>query len=134
MIIRPNAILVNVSDSEGKRWNVIYIRGEDGKYTHVGNEYTPTPNPVNLDPFVNWSDLMIGKGWVHPAYAKSDGNGGWYISAYDTYNQAQWDGKETTLEELNERGVVFACFDSLLDRYKNMSDEELETVLKIGKL
>ena len=134
MIIRPNAILVNVKDDDNKRWNVVYIRGEDGKYSHVGKEYIKTTNPLNLDPFVNWLDGIPDKEWIHPVHAKPDGIGGWYLKAYDTYNEVRWNNKSISFSKLNELGIIFQCFDKLLDRYKNMTDEQLEKELNIGRI
>jgi hypothetical protein len=134
MIPRPNAVLVNVKDNTGKRWNVIYIRGEDGKYSHIGQAYEKTSDLVNLDPFVNWLDMIPGKEWVHPVIAKPDGKNGWYLKAFDTYNEARWNDESVSLSKLNEMGVIFKCFDKLLDEYKNMTEEELLEELNVGRL
>ena len=134
MKIRPNAILVNVKDNDGKRWNVVYVRGEDGKYSHIGQEYIPTTDIINLDPFVNWLDYVPDKEWVHPVHAISDGNGGYHLCAYDTYHEVRWNEQSITLKKLNELGIIFQCFDKLLDSYKNMTDEQLEKELNIGRI
>jgi len=134
MIKRPNAILVNIKDNNGKRWNVIYIRGEDGKYTHVGHEYIKTTDLTNLDPFENWLDYIPDKEWVHPVCARSDGTGGWYLKAFDTFNECRYNNESISLKKLNEMRIIFKCFDKMLDKYKNMTDDELSKELDIGKI
>jgi hypothetical protein len=133
-MIRPNAILVNVKDSDGKRWNVVYIRDENGTYSHTGSEYVPTTDFMNLDPFVNWLEVPVDKEWVHPVIAKKASDGGWLMRAFDTFNEARWNGKSISLEKLNELGVIFQCFDKLLDHYKSMTDDELLEELNIGRI
>ena len=134
MIKRPNAILTNRTDSNNKRWNVVYIRLEDGSWTHSGQEYIKTDNPLNLDPFVNWLDWIPDKEWVHPVIAKSDGNGGWYMKGFDTFNEARFNDKSVTLQEIYDKGVLFLFFGKLLDHYKNKTDEEILEILNIGRI
>lgn len=132
-MIKPNAVLVNITDSTGKRWNVVYIRAADGSYSHAGQEYVKTTDPLNLDPFVNWLDCIPDKEWVHPVHAKSDGRGGWHLKAYDTYHEARWNDQSVSLQKLNEGGLVFHVFNKLLDSYKDMTNEELLNTLNIGR-
>lgn len=132
-IKRPNAVLVNIQNKTGKRWNVVYMRDDKGNYTH--SDYIPyikTDNSLDLDPFVNWLD--IDKEFAHPCHAKSDLKGGWWFQAYDTYHEVMWNGKPIKLSKLNELGLVSKVFDKILDLYKNMTDEELLDELNVGRL
>jgi len=131
---RPNAVLTNVKDNNGKRWNVVYIRLENGTYTHTGSEYVKSDSPMTLDPFVNWLDYVPDREWVHPVHAITDDNGGWYLVAYDTYHESCWEGKSITLDKLSSLGLLFKCFDKLLDWYKNATDDELLEELNIGRI
>ena len=133
-MIRPNAILVNTKDNTGKGWNVIYIRDDKGNYSNTGQEYIKTNDLTNLDPFVNWMDWVPDKEWVHPVHANPDNNGGWYLKPYDTYHEVRWNGESITLKKLNELGIIFKCFDKLLDSYKNMTDDKLLEELNIGRI
>ena len=133
-MIRPNAILTNVKDTSGKRWNVIYIRNENREYSNVGGEYVKTTDLTNLDPFVNWLDFPPDKEWVHPVIAKPAPQGGWMLKAIDTYHEARWQGQSITLEKLNKAGLVRQCFDKLLDGYQQMTDEEFLAELNLGRI
>lgn len=133
-MIRPNAILVNVADSEGKRWSVVYIHLPDGKWTHTGHPYVETTDLMNGDPFVRWMMPIPGEEWVHPVHAVSDGNNGWYLKAYDTFFESRWEGQSMSLEEMNKRGILFQAFGKLLDSYASMTDEELEKELNVGRI
>jgi hypothetical protein len=133
MIIRPNAILINAKGSDGKHWNIVYIRLENGKYVSCINEYTKTTDFANLDPFVNFMDWFPDKVFVHPVYGKSDGKSGWYLRAYDTYQELTKDGHSYTFDDLYKNGLLEKVFDLLLLKYNNYTDDELLEHLNFGR-
>ncbi len=125
MIIRPNAILLHYINDSGE-WNIIYIKTSANEYLTLHDKYVKTLDMTNLDPFVNWSSILSCESWVFPVYAKvNELKGGWNLRAFDTYNQLRSEGKETTFKEISERGILKECFEKILNRYNNYTDDEL---------
>lgn len=129
---RPNGILIN-KEMDGKRWNVVFIRKEDGSWTNTYQEYKKTDEPTNLDPFVNWLDWIPDKEWVHPVIAKDDERGGWFLRAFDRFQEMRFNDKSVTIQEVFEKGLLFSYFNKLLDHYQNMTDEQILETLNIGR-
>ena len=136
---RPNGMLFNVKGKDGKRWNLVYVKKQDGTYESSANEYIPTDNPLNLDPFVNWLDYIPNKEWMHPIVVITDENGGWRIKPFDTYNQITFEGKtaddkQSYFEVLFRSGVIEKMIDKTLSKYEQMNDEELLNELNISRM
>jgi hypothetical protein len=133
MIKRPNGILIN-KEMDGKRWNIVFIRLDDGSWTNVYEEYVKTTDPTNLDPFVNWLDYIPDKEWVHPVVAKkSDEKGGWFIRAFDTFQSMRYNDKDATTKEIYDKGLLYIYFDKLLNHYQNMTDEKILEIINEGR-
>ena len=130
---RPNGIMF-VKAVKGKKHCFVYVRDiADHYWGPYEQEYVPTTDPTNMDPFVNWTDIIPGREWVYPVIAKQDKTG-WMFRAYDTYNEVMWNNKSETLVYLDAAGVIFKFFSSVLDAYKNMNDDQLLEELNVGRI
>jgi len=130
MIKRPNGIIVNITIND-KRYNVIYRRVGNVVDAILQLEYKKIE--TSLFPLDNWLDYIPDKEYVHPILIEVSDKGGWGIHPYDTFNEVMWDGKSTTLKDLNDKQLVYPFFDTILDAYAKYTDEELLAELNVGR-
>lgn len=129
---RPNGIMFLKSIDDIK-YICIFILNDDGTYSWFA-KLNYLKKLGTLNPFENWLDYIPNKEWIHPLIIEKDEKNGWELKPFDTFNEIKWESESTTLENLHEKNVLYKFFDIVLNNYKNMTDEELEKELNIGKL
>lgn len=128
---KPNGLMVNLEARDNKRYNVFYLRNEDGSYEEVAQEYKQTTDVANLDPIVNWLTWIPNKEWIHPVSGVF-ANGGLIVKAIGEYHESEWKGKSMPVDDMYLGGVLFKKFDEILDSYtKENSETQIDNLIAV---
>lgn len=122
---KPNGLMINIENADNKRYNVFYIKNEDGSYREFSQEYKKSTNIASFDPIDNWLTLVPDIEWIHPISGAFDNDGGFTVKAAGRFHQSQWKGQNMSIKDMYFSGVLFKKFDEILEYYDKTPIENI---------